>query len=136
MTIDPVVPVSKSAFLAVLAEAKKSSDKINDATSPVHEVADATTDDDGFYLDLNGRYGFIVKQDGELIALFSMVRRSGDELVQQAIELGANRLDCFDGYLTGFYERNGFMEVDRLANWTPGQPDVVFMQLNAACILR
>lgn len=128
MTIDPVVPVSKSTFLAVLAEAKQSSDRINDATSPVYEVAESTTNEDGFYLDFNGRYGFIVKQDGELIALFSMVRRSGDELVQQAIERGAIRLDCFDGYLVDFYSRNGFMEVDRVANWTPGEPDVVFMQ--------
>lgn len=128
MSIDPVVPVSKTVFLAVFHEAKGSSDKINDATSPVYEVAEATTAEDGFYLDFNGRYGFIVKQDGELIALFSMVRRSGDELVRQAIERGANRLDCFDGYLVGFYERNGFMVTERVANWTPGEPDVVFMQ--------
>ena len=128
MYIDPVVPVSKTVFLSVFAAAKQASDKINDSTSPVYEVAEATTAEDGFYLDFNGRYGFIVKWDGELIALFSMIRRSGDELVKQAIERGANRLDCFDGYLTGFYERNGFMEVGRVANWTPGQPDVVFMQ--------
>jgi len=128
MSIDPVVPVSKTVFLAVFAEARKSSEKISNATSPVYDVAEATTDEDGFYLDFNGRYGFIVKRDGELIALFSMVRRSGDELVRQAVERGADRLDCFDGYLTGFYGRNGFMEVNRVANWTPGQPDVVFMQ--------
>lgn len=123
-----VVSVSKSQFVEVYYHARLSSELIANATSPASEVADGTSEADQFYLDNAGRYGFIVKADGELIAVFSMLRGIGSKLVQLAIEKGAKRLDCFDGYLVGFYQRNGFMEVARVANWTEGEPDIVFME--------
>jgi hypothetical protein len=91
---------------------------------------------DRHYVDatfLTGGYeftgGFIVKASGELVGVFSSQPGRGDELVDAALKAGATHLDCFDGYLTEFYARHGFIEYDRSANWTPGEPDVVLMGL-------
>jgi hypothetical protein len=42
---------------------------------------------------------------------------------------GASKLDCFDGFLPEYYKQFGFLETERVANWTAGEPDVVFMSL-------
>jgi hypothetical protein len=55
-------------------------------------------------------------------------------MVQSAIERGASKLDCFDGFLPAYYERFGFVETERVPNWTPGEPDVVFMSLAAPTV--
>lgn len=73
--------------------------------------------------------GFGVTESGELIGLFSSVPGAGNDLIAHAISEGAIRLDCFDGYLTSLYERHGFVEVHRAANWNEGQPNVVYMEL-------
>ena len=122
-----VTKVTKSQFIEVYYHARQLSERIANATSPASEVADTTVDSDGFYLDHNGRYGFIVKANGELIALFSMLKGIGQTLVKFAIEAGAKSLDCFDGYLVEFYSKAGFMEVYREPNWNEGGADVVFM---------
>ena len=122
-----VTKVTKSQFIEVYNHARKLSERIANATSPASEVAATTVDSDGFYLDHTGLYGFIVKANGELIALFSMLKGIGQTLVKLAIEKGAKSLDCFDGYLVEFYSKAGFMEVYREPNWNEGGADVVFM---------
>ena len=122
-----VTKVTKSQFIEVYYHARKLSERIANATSSASEVAASTVDSDGFCLDCNGRYGFIVKANGELIALFSMLKGIGQTLVKFAIERGAKSLDCFDGYLVEFYSKAGFMEVYREPNWNEGGADVVFM---------
>lgn len=42
---------------------------------------------------------------------------------------GARTLDCFDGFLPKYYSGFGFEEYKREANWTLGEPDVVYMRL-------
>lgn len=74
--------------------------------------------------------GFFIL-DGELRGVFTNVKGIGNWLVQWAIREGAKRLDCFDGYLTGFYQRLGFTEVKRVENWAHGGPQVVFMEYKA-----
>lgn len=72
--------------------------------------------------------GYVIdNQTGELTGLFSCFKGHGKQLVFSALLNGACKLDCFDGYLTSFYSSFGFEEVDRQANWTEGQPDVVYM---------
>ena len=71
-------------------------------------------------------------RDGELCGVFSTVKGRGDAIMRDALTAGAVRLDCFDGYLPGFYARHGFRETHREENWTPGGPDVVYMSLDAA----
>jgi hypothetical protein len=75
--------------------------------------------------------GYAIKPDGDLISVFNKGGKgNGAFAVVDAIENGAKKLDNFDGKLTEYYKRFGFDEVKREANWTPGQPDVVYMKLN------
>ena len=81
-----------------------------------------------FYMDAEGTMGYGVCPDGELVALWSLVRGQGNTLVKQAVANGATWLTCYDnGFLVQFYTRCGFDEVSREANWVAGQPDVVRM---------
>ena len=74
------------------------------------------------------RGGFVVLS-GELIGLHHVDPGHGDWLMQHAVALGADRLDCYDiPHLIELYKRHGFREVLREANHTAGQPDVVWMR--------
>lgn len=64
---------------------------------------------------------------GLLVGLWG--RGLGDWIIRDALHHGANRLDCFDGYLYRLYRKHGFHAVLAEANHTPGGPDVVFMRL-------
>ena len=67
----------------------------------------------------------------ELINVFSTVSgvKNGERLMDHAISTyGQLSLDCYDGVLVDFYSSCGFYEFDRVANWTAGQPDIVFMR--------
>lgn len=75
--------------------------------------------------------GYIVLH-GELKALWCDLPGYGCWLVQQALNDGAERLQCFDGYLVGLYSQFGFEVVARQHNWVPGEPDVVTMELSDA----
>lgn len=79
------------------------------------------------FLHEDGENGFLV-DNGDLQNLFS-TNRKGSRSVLLAIEQGAKTLDCFDGFLPGYYSGFGFKEYKREANWTPGGPDVVFMRM-------
>lgn len=81
-----------------------------------------------FYLDAHAERGYGVGVDGELVALWCLVRGQGEQLVKSAVANGAKWLTCYDnGFLVQFYTRCGFNEVGRKANWVEGQPDVVRM---------
>lgn len=82
------------------------------------------------YVADDGLSGFIVTDGAEIVGLFSGERGRGDALVSDAIDAGGWSLDCFDGYLTALYQRHGFRVTSREPNWTPGQPDVVFLSLS------
>lgn len=100
------------------------------AESPiVAAMTSEPTDVEGsiYVLANDERSGYCVRPDGELVLVFSLERGRGDFIVEAAIADGASRLDCFDGYLPSLYARHGFVEVRREANWTSGEPDVVFM---------
>lgn len=79
------------------------------------------------FLSTSGRTGFMLTPEGEIQNLFS-TEHAGVAALEQAIREGGTRLDCFDGFLPLFYERFGFREVRREPNWTPGGPDVVYME--------
>ena len=117
--------VSRDTFKRLFETARR--------VSPI--IRESTSDMDGepylsrstYRLSLDGRSGYVVRPDGELVYVFSLWTGRGDGLVKCAIRDGASHLDCFDGYLPEFYARHGFTEYRREANWTPGGPDVVFM---------
>lgn len=76
--------------------------------------------------------GYIVLH-GELKALWCDLPGYGCWLVQQALNDGAHRLQCFDGYLVGLYSQFAFKVITREPNWTPGGHDVVTMQRVPEC---
>ncbi len=89
------------------------------------------------YLAPDGRSGFALR-DGEIVNLFSYgAPGDGALALRDAVERGADRLDCFDGFLPAFYARHGFRETGRVpwddqyapSAWNPadGRPDVVYM---------
>lgn len=116
-----VVPVD--TFRKAFEQAREESSAIADATSPFEHVACTM-----YVLSHDGRSGYALRPDMELVYVFSLERGRGDRLVNHAVTYGAARLDCFDGYLPSLYARHGFREVSREPNWTPGGPDVVYMR--------
>ena len=93
----------------------------------------------------NGKSGFALKPDGDIVSVFSSETGSLAGLMKLAIQNGGNKLDCFDTMLPKIYKKFGFIEVDRVkwneeykpANWDKeffkqwnnGEPDVVYMKL-------
>lgn len=76
----------------------------------------------------DARGGFIVL-GGELMGLHSVDPGNGDWLMRAAIELGADRLDCFDvPHLVDLYQRHGFKEILREKHLIGGHPDVIWMR--------
>jgi hypothetical protein len=118
--------VGRDAFAFAFTMARGVSDRVLEATSPFDfDAPDVWRRD--YWLSLDGRSGFCIDNDDRLLFVFSLEPGRGDEIVSHAVRHGAKRLDCFDGYLPGLYSRHGFVEERREANWTPGEPDVVFM---------
>jgi len=118
--------VSKNEFIEALKFVQENYKVIRDNTTAWNEIKDDTA---SYYLSGNPAFmGFAVSLSGELTSVFSAIKGNGDKILSNAVILGANNLDCFDGYLVSFYERHGFKEVRREANWTAGAADVVFME--------
>jgi hypothetical protein len=59
--------------------------------------------------------GFAIKPDGDIVSLYNNSGSSGigGELLKAAVKHGGNKMDHFDGFLTGLYSKNGFVEVSR-----------------------
>lgn len=121
--------VSQAEYGQAFIAAQNSSRKIKLATSPWHEVQAGLGEFDQYFLGAGGMLGFIIKQGGELVAVFSLAKGMGDAIMKAAIANGATHLDCFEGYLTDFYKRHGFCSYKIVPNWTKGEPSVHFMKL-------
>lgn len=84
-----------------------------------------------FFLTDDSLSGFAITYDVILSNLFNISpEHRGDALVRRATSLGARKLNCFDGRLVNFYNRNGFVAVGREANWNEGGPDIVYLELS------
>lgn len=120
--------VVRSDFIRAYMHAREENAKIREATSPAEELPEVQGNT-AFFLSADKLSGFIVKDSGELVALFSLERGRGAYLVEYAKLLGATHLDCFAGYLPELYQRHGFVTFKRVPNWTKGEPSVHFMRL-------
>lgn len=126
--------VDRDTFKRHFEEAREASRAIRAATSDMSGEPYLTHST--YRLSLDGLSGYVVRPDGELVYVFSRVAGRGSAMVTRAVTRdGATYLDCFDGYLTGFYARHGFVEYKREANWTVGEPDVVYMVLASSMTL-
>lgn len=55
--------------------------------------------------------GFAIKSNGDIILVHNnekSIGGIGNILIKKAVEMGGTHLDHFDGFLTGFYKKNGF----------------------------
>jgi hypothetical protein len=118
--------VHHTLYTGALRQARRVSDRIADATSKPEEMPR----DARYFITPDFRSGFGIDAEGTFIGLFSLEKGRGTELVKAALREGASKLDCFDGFLPEYYKQFGFIETERLPNWTPGEPDVVFMALS------
>ena len=123
ITVHLVQPWEYALSLGV---ARHDSERIAAMTSDPSEMPD----DARYYMTDDFKSGFGVTPDGTLIGLYSTVKGRGEGLMWDAVlHKGASKLDCFDGFLPDYYKQFGFVETERVPNWTPGEPDVVFMAL-------
>lgn len=120
MSLRNVLPTT---FALYFGAAREVNPKIREATSEFSHVPGTRY----FLASEDHFYGYAVRPDGELVFVWSAHPGHGAEIVEHAITHGATHLDCFDGYLVTLYSRHGFERVTSLPNWTPGEPDVVFM---------
>ncbi|MFJ6183746.1 hypothetical protein [Streptomyces sp. NPDC092295] len=121
-----VYSVHRVIYVGALYQARRQSELIAGATSKPEEMPRDCT----YYLTDDFQSGFGVAKDGTLVGLFSLVKGRGPDLVSDAVtHKGAKKLDCFDGFLPEYYRQFGFVETERVPNWTSGEPDVVFMSL-------
>ncbi|AKY03455.1 hypothetical protein FDI80_gp73 [Streptomyces phage Aaronocolus] len=119
--------VDWNTFAAALGNARAVSARVADATSAPKDLP-SERDGARYFLTEDLQSGYGVDGEGTLIGVFSLVKGRGESLVWDAVLFkGAHKLDCFDGFLPTYYKRFGFVETYRVANWTPGEPDVVFM---------
>ena len=116
--------VSRYEFAGALTTAREASPLIAEMTSSPYDLPHTGAT---FVLTTDHASGYYVTDSGYFGGLFSSERGRGDELITDAIAMGATELDCFDGFLPTKYARHGFVETAREANWTPGGPDVVYM---------
>ncbi|MBS1721407.1 MAG: hypothetical protein JSS66_00200 [Armatimonadetes bacterium] len=99
------------------------------------------------FLSANGKAGYAVTPDGDIISVFkhpdAPYRGLAQAAVWDAVRHGGNRLDAFDTILPHLYSESGFKVVARLpfdpdyapegwdygkfGDWNGGKPDVVFM---------
>ncbi len=118
---------SKIEFIMALSKARDVRPEVKAATTHPTDLPDAVW----YYLHADERSGFGITEDGELIAVFSVDKGRGQGIMEAAESRGAAYLDHFDGYLSDFYQRRGWVEYKREPNWVDGQPAVVYRTLNA-----
>lgn len=96
----------------------------------------------------NGKSGFALKPDGDIVSVFSAEKGSITGLMNLAIQNGGKKLDCFDTFLPKIYKKFGFVEVDRVKwneeykptnrekeffkQYNNGESDVVYMELKSS----
>jgi hypothetical protein len=115
--------ISTEAFTLAVKAAMSASERIDSFLS--HDV---DYSEHRCFLTEDETAGFAISPDGDLQSVFNVGRPGrGSALVADALAHGALTLDCFDGFLPTFYGARGWVEVRREPNWTPGEPDVVFM---------
>ena len=119
--------VSIRTFLSAIELARIESELVKINTSDLnYELLEGID----LYLSDDLKSGFGIRtKNGELVNVFSTVKKRGNDLLKFAVLVGATCLDCFDGYLVDFYKKHNFVVYKTVPNWTQGEPSVIYMQL-------
>ena len=106
----------------------------------LHTEQDYVTKGTKLYLSKDGKSGFGLNPDGELISVFSLERQRGKILVAEARKQGATYLSCMGDHLLELYSEFEFSPVEVLRwdnqfapkNWNYerfGTPNIFDMRL-------
>jgi len=129
----------------------KSSNKANSkASAQVYQYPDEDYKKMRLFVAENGKSGFALKEDGDIVSVFSQERKATGGMLELAIAQGGKKLDCFDTFLPKIYAKHGLKEYkrDKWAeeykpdNWDKeyfkefnnGEPDVVYMKVAGAVV--
>ena len=129
-------PVSCSNFI----NARNKLDQDLFAFLTPHTEQDYETKGTKLFLSEDGKSGFGVNPDGELISVFSLERQRGKILVAEARKQGATYLSCMGDHLLDLYSEFDFSPVETLRwdnqfapkNWNYerfGTPNIYDMRL-------
>ena len=77
-----------------------------------HTEQDYVTKGTKLYLSKDGKFGFGLNPDGELISVFSLERQRGKILVAEARKQGATYLSCMGDHLFELYSEFEFSPVE------------------------
>lgn len=136
---------SANTFHQAISEFKSSPENIYSAAVHVYPVEDYANM--RLFLTESGKTGFALKDDGDIISVFSN-EKGGRSAMELAIQSGGRKLDCFDTILPDFYASHLFSEAGRVkwddkeappdwdkavfAKFNKGEPDVVMMVYDPA----
>lgn len=81
----------------------------------VHPYSDEEYSQMQTFMTRDGKSGYAIKNNNELVSVHSSERGRGDHLVGHAVKMGATRLDAYDigGKLPSLYGKHGFQETGR-----------------------
>lgn len=118
--------VYASTFKAALDRATVTRSLVRSMLGNLDEQVDPV-----FYLTDDYLTGFAIDQDNSELCLLFNIGPSGrgTAAVSRAVTEGARRLNCFDGWLTVWYGRQGWKIDHYEDNWTPGEPAVAYMEI-------
>lgn len=102
-------------------------------SNPLEEIDIPESVRHSFLAKVHGKDGYQggvgITRNNELVALFSLHKGVGKDLINVAVHNGADYLKCFDGKLVKYYEQFGFKEYAREGNYELGGPDIIYMSL-------
>jgi hypothetical protein len=103
------------------------------------------------FIAMNGKSGFAIKPDGDVISVFAYDKH-GRAILEASTAVGGKKLDAFDTVLPVIYAAHGFKATSRLKfseqekpegwnydtfkRFNNGRPDVVFMVNDPASMTR
>lgn len=115
-------PSNYKIFSSKLAEAKKANPKGHYVSYFRPEQLDAMKCK--LMLSCDGKAGFAVTKDNEIIALFKHPESKITNMISKALPLaklyGAKRLECFEGFLSNEYKKHGF-QIAETYEWDDSQ---------------
>ena len=145
------LPKGSSESVKGFLEAFRSANKMNErASAQVYEYPEEDYKNMRLFVAENGLSGFALKEDGDIVSVFSQEKRGSAGALELAIAQGGKKLDCFDTFLPKIYKEHGLVEYKRdkwaeeykPANWDKeyfkqynnGEPDVVYMKVDGAVV--
>jgi hypothetical protein len=140
LTMEELAPSRSSDFVVAISESAEQSP----FGSSVHVYPDDQYKQMRTFLSPDKQNGFAVKEDGDIVSVFSSGGGGVYGMLELAVEEGGTKLDAFDTVLPDIYETAGFVETGRYPfdpseapdNWdrvtyaefNDGEPDLVLME--------